>query len=471
MPKKILLINPCPSESSGINEATVHPPLGLAYLASYLRESADGDSYNVRIIDANILGITNDRLIREIKATSPDIVGIHMNIILGKPGAELAKLVKRETSALVCVGGPVVSSNPQQILDLSQADIAVLGEGEITFGEICSGQSLDSIKGIAYRKNGTVCFNEPRPLIQDLDTLPYPAYDLLPPLSTYRSRARKPPMGVIITSRGCPFRCTFCNTSIFGKRFRPRSPENVLGEIDLLVNKFGINQLDVLDDNFTLDMDRAERILDLIIERPYKLYINLQNGVRADRLNRTLVRKMKQAGVFKAGIGVESANEEVRKSIRKSLKLENVEQALRWFREEGIITIAFFIIGFPNDTEKTINETIDFAIRANPSIANFSLLIPFPGTQLYTTLVEAGQMAAAETPFYESGFYDAKMYHRCASLTPEQVAQLQKRAYTKFNFRPLKILETIRDIRSLTELKWTIQAGIPILKNIIFRTS
>jgi len=445
--------------------------LGLAYLAAYLRESANGGPYDVRIIDANVLGITNDRLIGEIKAAAPDIVGIHMNIILGKPGAELAKIVKRDTDALVCIGGPVVSSNPEQILDLSQADIAVLGEGEITFGEICSGQTLDSIKGIAYRQNGKVLFTEPRPLIQDLDLLPYPAYDLLPPLSTYRSRARKPPLGVIMTSRGCPFRCTFCNTSIFGKRFRPRSPENVLGEIDLLVNKFGVNQLDVLDDNFTLDMDRAERILDLIIERPYKLYINLQNGVRADRLTRGLVSKMKQAGVFKAGIGVESANEEVRKSIRKSLKIENVERALRWFREEGIITIAFFIIGFPNDTEESINETIDFAIRANPSIANFSLLIPFPGTHLYTSLVEAGQMAAARSPFYDSGFYDAKMYHRCASLSQEQVAQLQKKAYMKFNFRPRKILETIRDIRSLTELKWTIQAGLPILKNIIFRTA
>ncbi len=160
----------------------------------------------------------------------------------------------------------------------------------------------------------------------------------MPPFSLYRGRARKKPVGVILTSRGCPYQCTYCNSSVFGKKFRARSPENVLQELDLLVNDFGIRQLDVLDDNFSLDIPRAEAILDGIIARGYKLLINLQNGVRADGINERIVHKMKLAGVFKVGVGVESGDVRILAGIKKNLSLDKAKEAFRMFRKEGILT-------------------------------------------------------------------------------------------------------------------------------------
>ena len=158
----------------------------------------------------------------------------------------------------------------------------------------------------------------------------------------YRTRSRKKPFAPIFTSRGCPFRCTFCNANIFGKTFRARSPENVIGEIDLLVKKYGVKQIDIIDDNFSENISRAEEIIDLIISRDYNLAINFQNGLRADKLTRGLIHKMKQAGVYKVGIGIESANAKIRIKIKKGLDLRHVENAIKWFREEGIITVGFF---------------------------------------------------------------------------------------------------------------------------------
>lgn len=467
--KRILLINPCPEGSVGINEATVYPPLGLAYLASYLRKNAPLHSYTVKIIDANILQINNKRMLEIIENLSPDIVGIHLNIVLAKSGIELAKHIKRKYPEItVCMGGPISSSKPRDVLLLSNADIAIIGEGEVTFLEICEGNELSKIKGIHYLRGKKVISNPPRPLIEDIDTIPPPAYELLPDFRKYKSRARKSPVGAIMSSRGCPYQCTYCNSSVFGKKFRAHSPEYILDEIDILINKYGVKQLDVLDDNFTLDIKRAEKILDMIIERNYNLLINLQNGVRADLLTENLVKKMKKAGVFKVGIGIESANKRTLKEIKKSLNLDKAAQSIRWFRKHHIMTIAFFVLGFPNDTKESIGQTIDFALKTNPSIANFTLLIPFPGTEIYDFMKSNNLLLHPNRFYYSTGFYDTKIYHKCFNLTNEQLASLQKEAYLKFNLRFFKILETLSNIRSFNELKWTLQAGIPILKNIIF---
>jgi radical SAM superfamily enzyme YgiQ (UPF0313 family) len=299
-----------------------------------------------------------------------------------------------------------------------------------------------------------------------MDDLPFPAYDLLPPFSLYKGRARKKPVGVILTSRGCPYQCTYCNSSVFGKKFRARSPENVLRELDMLVKDFGIRQLDVLDDNFTLDIPRAEAILDGIIARKYKLLINLQNGVRADRVNAQIIHKMKLAGVFKVGVGVESGDERILTSIKKRLSLDKVTEAIRLFRKEGILTSGFFIIGFPEDTRESIEKTIDFAIEANPTVCNFSLLLPFPGTEMYRELKAAGNLKDPDRLFYDTGFLSGKIHHTSPNLTEQELLQYESLAYRRFNFRPGKILEVLFSIRSASELKWTFEAAFPLIKQI-----
>lgn len=458
--KRVILINPYPKNAKGINEATIYPPIGLAYIASFL------SSYyiNVKIIDANILKLDNKIVLKEINDFKPDLVGISLNIVIGRNGINLSHLIKSRTNLPVSLGGPLVSSNPEKILEISKADMVCVGESEITMLEICQGKKLRNIDGLCYRKGNKIICNKPRKLIEDINTLPYPAYDLLPPLKLYKSRARKKPVGTIMTSRGCPYQCTYCNSNIFGKKFRARSPENVIGEIDLLVKKYGVKQLDVLDDNFTLDIERAEKIIDIIIERKYNILINLQNGVRADRLTYNLVKKMKKAGVFKVGIGIESGDKEVQKFIRKFLDLKKVIRAIKWFRSQDIITIGFFILGLPIDTDKSVTTTIDFAIKANPSIANFCLLIPFPGTEIYEYLKENKLLKEELYMGINTGFYEKKVYHKCKYLSEEKLFYYQSLAYKKFNFRLRKIIETLTDIRSFGELKWTMDVAIPLMK-------
>jgi radical SAM superfamily enzyme YgiQ (UPF0313 family) len=461
---RIVLINPYPSDSAGINEATIYPPIGLAYLAGNLRKNGFTD---VSIIDANIMKIPNEKVIETLKVLDPLIVGIHLNVILGRSGIELSQMIKKQLCCKVIVGGPLTSSNPEEVLKLSKADVAVIGEGEEAIVEIARGHNFEDIKGLAVLVNDKLVLTEPRPLIENLDSLPLPAYNLLPSLSLYKSRARKKPVGVIMTSRGCPYQCTFCNASVFGKRFRSRSPESVVAEIEYLVDNFHIKQLDVLDDNFTLDIGRAEKILDLLISKKIKLAINLQNGVRADRVNEQLIKKMKKAGVFKVGMGVESGDVEMLKMIKKSLSLDKVKEAIRLFRKYKIITVGFFILGFPHETKESIEKTINFAIEANPSIANFCILLPFPGTEIHKELKEMKALKDENLLFYDSGFYANTLYHTLPGLTERELLDYQNAAYKKFNFRPKKILETFTNIRSPGEFAWTAKAALPLIKNIV----
>ena len=464
---KIVLINPYPKDSEGINEATIYPPIGLAYLASYLRREGFHD---IEIIDANIRRIDNEQLLKHLKRVNPDIVGVHVNVVLGGSGVELCRMVARELPARVFIGGPLSSSNPAEMLKLSGAEAAVIGEGEVRFAEICKGVDPSSLPGIAFWRGKVIEVNPPAPLFANLDDLPFPAYDLLPPFSLYKGRARKKPVGVILTSRGCPYQCTYCNSSVFGKKFRARSPENVLRELDLLVNDFGIRQLDVLDDNFTLDIPRAEAIFDGIIARKYRLFINLQNGVRADRINERIIHKMKLAGVFKVGVGVESGDERILTSIKKQLSLDKAKEVIRMFRKEGILTSGFFMIGFPEDTRESIEKTIDFAIEANPTVANFALLLPFPGTEMYRELKASGNLKDPDKLFYDTGFLSGKIHFASSNLTEQELLQYESLAYRRFNFRFRKMVEIIFSIRSFGELVWIIEAAFPLIKQMFHRT-
>ena len=204
---KIVLVNPYPKDSQGLNEATIYPPIGLAYLASYLRREGFSE---IEIIDANIRRIANERLLEQLKQANPDIVGVHMNVVLGGSGVELSRLIRQALpAARVFIGGPLVSSNPVEMLTLSGAEAAVIGEAEERFAEICKGADPAGLPGIAHWRGKEIEVTPGAPLVADLDDLPFPAYDLLPPLSLYRGRARKKPVGAILTSRGCPFNCSF----------------------------------------------------------------------------------------------------------------------------------------------------------------------------------------------------------------------------------------------------------------------
>lgn len=464
MSTKALFVNPFPYYASGINEATIYPPIGIAYIASFL----EPHGVTCKIIDANILRMSNDKVLEKIEKFDPDVIGISTNISTARAGVELSQKIKEKSDRFVVMGGPYATSMVERVLE--SADCVVRGEGEHTMLDLLDNiENLGKVKGISYKKDGKIIHNENRELINDIDELPFPAHHLLPDLTIYKGRARASPVGPILTSRGCPYGCIYCDKNIFGRTFRARSPENVVEEIKFLVEKYKVKQIDVLDDNFTLEPKRAERILDLIIENELDLAINLQNGVRADRLNRNLVKKMKRAGVFKAGIGIESGDERILKTIKKSLNLENVEEAIRWFREEGILVYGFLMIGLPNENRESIQKTIDFAKRANPHIANFSLTIPFPGTELYDMIPNEGKFLKSVENGSTAGFYGDEVYFELGELNKESVLEYQRKAYTQFYFRPSKILDILSTIKSFNELMWTLNATLPLIKGFLAR--
>jgi len=448
-----------------MNSATQYPPIGLAMLASVLREAG----HEVTIIDANIFKEPGSRLANRIGALKPDLAGITVNIISARAGVQLATTLKRLDPALaICLGGPFVTDKSGPLLKKYGMDFAVYGEGEVTFSELCSGKPPAGIGGLVYFDGTGITVNPPRPLLEDINTLPLPAYDLLPPLGLYRCRSRGTPVGPVFTSRGCPFHCTYCTSVVFGKKFRAHSPDYIMKNILHLTKNHGIRQLDILDDHFTLDMDRAEETLDRIIHADLKLHLNFQNGIRTEKLTPAFVRKMKKAGTFKVNIGIESGSVEILGKVKKNLDLQNIIDAIRMFRAEGIITVGLFILGLPFDTEDTIRETIDFAIKADPTMTSFALYMPFPGTEMHDYLRQNGLLTGENELGFDSGFYTNRLYHINPNLSSERTITLQKQALRAFNLRTGKIIETLGTIRTFEELKWTIRASADLARSTGF---
>jgi radical SAM superfamily enzyme YgiQ (UPF0313 family) len=294
---------------------------------------------------------------------------------------------------------------------------------------------------------------------------------LLPKLKLYKTRYRKKPTASILTSRGCPYHCIFCGSgskdSIFGSEFRARSPENVVGEIKHLAKDFGVKQIDIQDDNFTFDMDRAEKICDLLIEKKIKVILNCQNGVRADRLTRDLVFKLKKAGVFKLNIGIESGDKEVLKRAKKSLDLEQVKRAIKWSREAGIIVQGLLMIGLPGDNEHNMQKTINFAIEANPHIATFAGAIPFPKTEFYDIVEKEGKFTSSVMDGIKDGFLSGEYCFELGKVNQDLINKYLRKAYLQFYLRPSKILEVFMISLSPGEIKWTLKASAPLIKNIL----
>lgn len=460
--QKILFINPYPVYASGINEATIYPPLGMAYIAATLEK----DNLECKIIDAAVLKLNQAELIAEIRKFKPDAIGISTNIVTAKAGVELGKVLRQKFSRMLLIyGGPYATAESDLILRNTGADIVVFGEGEATMEEITKNlRNLKDIKGIVYRHGAKIIRNPPRELIADLDSIPFPAYHLLPNFRLYHSRSRKTPIGFLVTSRGCPFGCIFCNKNIFGRRFRMRSAANVLTEIELLVGRYKVKQIDVLDDNFTLHIPRAEKICDEIIKRKIQVLLNFQNGVRADRLTPRLIHKMRQAGTYKAGIGIESGDPRIQKIIKKSLSLPKVARAVRMLRKEGIVVVGFFMIGLPGDNPQSLTQTINFAKKVNPHIANFSVVVPLPQTELYEIIKNKGKFITDTRFGSESGFYSDHFNFELGAVNKKLIRTYVAKAYREFYLRPGKIIDMMLSIKSPDELRWIIDAAKPLVR-------
>ena len=403
--KDLILINPPSAFGSyvgtRINAAFQnYPLLSLASLAAYAREGG----FSVVVLDLGIEMEPYKVLEEKLKEYSPDFIGITVTTPLFPEVAQLSKFIRERVGdgTKLILGGPHATALPEDCLKESDFDIVVYGEGEETLLEILQNKNLSEIKGIYYKDEGQILKNQLRPMIQDLDSLPFPALDLFD-IKRYkcpRVLNRKSPMINFMTSRGCVYGCTFCNKNIFGRKFRTKSVDYVIKEIEYCLN-MGIQELRFVDDQFTTDMDRAKQICEAIIKRGLKFPWNLAAGLRVDRVDEEFLRLAKKAGLYQTAFGFESGDQASLDSINKGITIEQSIKAMELVKKVGgIETVGFFMFGLPADTEETLKKTLKFALKLMPDMAKVTITMPFPGTKLYEQYEQAGLIKSRDWSKY-----------------------------------------------------------------------
>ena len=424
---KTLLINP-PSER--IIEAWDKPDfphLGLAYLAAFLREKG----VEVGIIDAKFESLNLQQVIEKARQFSPQIIGLTAMTNYVKAAAYTAEALKEEfRESIFLIGGAHPTALPTDTLkEFSVFDIAVVGEGEETLSEIAQAKDKQwqLIQGIAYKKDKEVTQNALRNRIADLDSLPFPAWDILPVAKTYP----------LITSRGCPFRCVFC-MRMHGEKIRLRSPNNVAQEASLLQEKYNVRHIPILDELFTISQERVKALCDSFNEAGLEK-ITWGVNSRVTGVSFEMFKRMRQAGCRKIDFGIESGNNEILKKIKKGITTEDAVNAVKLAKKARIKTHGLFIIGHPFETKKTIQDTINLAVKLNTAYVSVGIMVPYPGTEVF-------EMARRGEAGYKIISYDWDDYNKqignaleLENLDRKTLERMQVVFYLKFYLSNLRL--------------------------------
>ena len=368
--RKVLLVSPPYPGSMG--RRSLHS--GLGYLAEALRQG--GIEYDVLDMD---LGYSNRHLRRKIDTFLPDLVGVSMITFNYKNSYALLRFIKKISSVPIIVGGPHMCAFEKTVFSQCNAvDYGLLGEGEEGLVDLCQGRDVTQINGLLYKSNGNILENERMNIISNLDKLAFPRYHKFE-MQKYASRVIS-----IVSSRGCPYGCTFCTvSSSMGKKVRTRSPFKVVDEIEYWYKR-GQRRFGVSDDNFTFFPDRVHEICDEIERRQLKnLKLQCDNGIRADKVSKDLLIRMKEVGVYTLGIGVEGGNDKILKLLKKGETISQIEKAIKIACELGFEVSLHFVIGTPGETWKDIEDSFALARKYPVRGANFNNLIPYPGTKSY----------------------------------------------------------------------------------------
>jgi radical SAM superfamily enzyme YgiQ (UPF0313 family) len=366
------------------------PPLGLMYLASYLeREGITADIVDVKSYRN---GEISDKVIESIKKANPIMVGITCLSTEVEEVISIGKKIKKEINCYVVVGGIHPTISPQDFLgSTSPVDFVVIGEGELTLTELLktikNEQDLWNVPGITWFNGDQIVRTENRPPINNLDELPFPAFEKVP-MNYYISPNIYAVRGILLsaffifTSRGCPFRCKFCsNKSVFGRRVRYRSAKNVVDEIEYLVNNYRIDGFYIYDDTFTINKQHVLNICDELESRKLDLIWGCET--RADLISEDLVKKMKQAGCIQIDFGVESGSQKILDILKKDITVPQIKNGFNTCRKFHIRRFANFMVNTPGETEEDIQKTIVLAKELNATLNTFNVTTPFPGTDLY----------------------------------------------------------------------------------------
>jgi anaerobic magnesium-protoporphyrin IX monomethyl ester cyclase len=398
MKPHVTLVNP----TAPIN-AAMHMPfalLGLGYLAAVLEKN----EYQVDVIDCQLLKLSLEDFRSEISKRQPNIVGVTSSTLTYQSALKLIKIVKEACPDCITIaGGPHVTFWDDKALEeCPELDIVVRREGEITMLEIVqkieADKSYDDVLGTTVRKEGKIVKNPDRPYIEDLDGLPFPARHLWP-----MERLREyEDILYLATSRGCVYWCEFCTTvRMHGRKYRMRSPKNVVDELEFLHKTYGAKKFTFCDDAFTVDQPRTEALCSEILQRGLKIEWNC--GTRVDMITKDLLMKMKESGCISVWFGVESGTQQVLDAMKKGITPELTIKVLGWVRELGLKPVPNVILGFPGETKKSAWKTIKFVEKIAPDEVGFyNVATPFPGTPMYDIVKEKGWLRVTDFDMYDT---------------------------------------------------------------------
>ncbi|HOO77037.1 MAG TPA: B12-binding domain-containing radical SAM protein [bacterium] len=429
--------------------AYVLPNTSLAYLAAYLEKNG----FEVRILDASALGIGPAAAAAPVREFDPIAICYSLCTQNFLPTLSWIQGLKELVPIPVVVGGVQMGIYPGEVMTHSAIDYGVIGEGWDILGQlvraIAGNGGVGGIKGVCYREGGEVVFTEPNPEpARSLDEVPFPARHLLPNDSYTTVMTQSWPITVMLSSRGCPYGCTYCDVP--RDRYQSRLPEQTVEEMGECAGRYGIKEILFQDETFTLGRDRVMELCDRILARGIKVDWSIR--ARADLLDREMIGMMKRAGLTKVNLGVESGRQEILERFNRNIPLESIREAVAWTREFNIITLGFFIIGWPGETRADVEATIRFALELECDFIQVNKMMPQPPSRVYQELVKE----TGKDPWRDYTLGDASglpgLSGIGSSFSPAELDSIQMEFFRRFYYRPAYIWRRIRGIRSAREL-------------------
>jgi anaerobic magnesium-protoporphyrin IX monomethyl ester cyclase len=438
---QVVLINP---PITGKRPSLLIPGLGLGYLASALRSAG----LTVKIIDAPALGMGFDQTVNEVLTQKPAVAGITCTTPLSDSAYELGRRLKGQVQFLVMGGAHASAVGGRIFEECPEFDFAFLGEAEEGFPalvkKILAGEKTPEVPGVIWRGHGSAPVK-----IASLDHLAFPAWDLMPMQKYRHPLFPGERVATMISSRGCPYQCVFCDKSVCGSKFRPRSPDNVLAEVWELHDKQGVRAIIFYDDLFTLDSDRVVEICRRMVEAKLKIAWKCEG--RVNLVDPETLSWMKKAGCRMIAYGIESGRQESLDWLNKGVKVRQVEEAVRLTRAAGIKTLGYFIFGIPGETCEQELESVEFAIRLQLDYVQFASLSPFPGSRLYDLALENGWYKDGKGPGPEE-YGERRPLLLTDYWTEDRLKKILQDGYRKFYFRPGYILREAMNPRGFLDL-------------------
>jgi len=464
---KILLIQPPPLFDEKITSLVKYAPMGLITIASFVREK--NENLDIKIYDANVgENLSIENIISEIEKFNPNILGLTAMTNNISSALEISEETKKKIPNIkIVLGGVHATLAPKEVLKNKSVDFIIIGEGEEAFNELLKNinnpEKFSEIKNLGYKKNNELFINEKRDLIRDLDVVPMPAYDLIE-MKNYRSPYGQSSAFVsMLRSRGCPFRCIYCGVqNMFGRIYRVQSPEKTIEEIKYLQDKFNIEEIGFKDSEFIINKKNVSDLCDLIIEKNIKF--DWTCNARVDCGDYELFKKMKNAGCHTISFGAESGDQHILDILKKDITIEQIERAIGYAKKAGIKISVNFIIGSPYETAKTIQKTIDLAIKLNPDYVFFSFATPFPGTELRSMAEENNWII---NPDNVAGNY-MELVMNATNLSNDELERFMKKAYRSFYFRPSYIWKRLKNTNK-DEFKTSVLGFISLVKSFFIK--